>query len=231
MSIQPVDPIVVPQVPLSDLDVEAAFTHKGAQAAVFRPRFGQAHQQYFTPRWITQACADIAERLFDVPVINGQRGGYPLRVLDPTCGSGRLLAPFAERGHQVLGIELDERLVPVARRAVGKAAIRQGDLCAYAPVLPESSWDVAVINPPYGLWWPVDATLATYELASAESIESQQMVLELVTHLLWESYYEGGLLLALLSGRFWEVYPQAKAVVQQHYQVLADLALTQPFKP
>jgi SAM-dependent methyltransferase len=110
MTLQPITP-TVPSVPLigtpvTGLDGEAAFTNKGARAAVFRPRFGQAHQQYFTPRWLCQACADIAEDLFDVPVVNDQRGGYPLRVIDPTCGSGRLLAPFAKRSHQVLGIEL-----------------------------------------------------------------------------------------------------------------------------
>ena len=60
------------------LDTEAAFNQRGAKAAVFRPRFGQAHQQYFSPGWLCTACTDIAERLFDVPVIDGQRGGYPL---------------------------------------------------------------------------------------------------------------------------------------------------------
>jgi SAM-dependent methyltransferase len=121
----------------TDLDVSPAFAHRGAKAAVFRPHVGQAHQQYFTPKWLCQAFADVAEALFDVPIIDGERGGYPLRVIDPTCGSGRLLAPFAQRGHQVLGIELDERLVPVARRAVGKDNVRQGDVCAYAPAIPK----------------------------------------------------------------------------------------------
>jgi predicted RNA methylase len=218
--------------PTINLDADAAFDHKGAKAAVFRPRFGQAHQQYFTPRWLCQACADIAEKLFDVLVVNDQRGGYPLRVIDPTCGSGRLLAPFAQRGHQVLGIELDDRLVPVARRAVGKDNVRKGDVCAYAPAIPIESWDVAVINPPYGLWWPVtDTPLAEYELASAESIESQNMVLELATKLLFRDYDRGGLLIAVLSGRFWNVYPQAAAYLKRNFQIVADLALPELFKP
>jgi len=235
MTVQPIVP-TVPRVPLGiqpvNLDAEAAFAHRGAKAAVFRPRFGQAHQQYFTPRWLCQACADISERLFDVPVVSGQRGGYPLRVIDPTSGSGRLLAPFAQRGHQVLGIELDDRLVPVARRAVGKENVRKGDVCAYAPVLPTEQWDVAAINPPYGLWWPVaDTPLADYELASSENIESQNMVLELATRLLWQSYDQGGLLLAILSGRFWSVYPKAAEYVKRNYQVVASLDLPKIFKP
>jgi len=49
----------------SVVGIEAAFLSKGAQAAVFRPRFGQAHQQYFSPRWFTQAAANIAEGLFN----------------------------------------------------------------------------------------------------------------------------------------------------------------------
>jgi predicted RNA methylase/superfamily II DNA or RNA helicase len=232
MSLQVMTPSV-PSVPLvgTRLDGDAAFAHKGAKAAVFKPRFGQAHQQYFTPKWLCQSCADIAERLFDVPVVDNRRGGYPLRVIDLTCGTGRLLAPFAERGHQVLGIELDDRLVPVARRAVGKDHVRKGDVCAYAPTIPNDTWDVAVINPPYGLWWPVtDTPLADYELASAESIESQNMVLELATRLLF-SGYQGGLLMAILSGKFWNVYPKAAEYVKRNYQVVAALKLPKLFKP
>ncbi len=237
MSLQTVVTNVVP-VPLASgmPDVDAAFLHKGAQAAVFKPRFGQAHQQYFTPKWLCEANADIAEKLFAVPVINDQRGGYPLRVVDLTCGSGRLLAPFAQRGHQVLGIELDERLTPVAKRAVGQhGIIRQGDICAYAPTLPDKSFDVAVINPPYGLWWPATGPLADYTLASTGegydgNIESQNMVLELATRVLTEEYYSGGLLIAVLSGKFWSVYPQASDFIKQHYQVIAALNLPKLFK-
>ena len=194
---------------ITNLDADAAFAHKGAQAAVFRPRFGQAHQQYFTPRWLCQACADIAEKLFDVPVVQDQRGGYPLRVIDPTCGSGRLLAPFAQRGHQVLGIELDDRLVPVARRAVGKDHVRKGDVCAYAPAIPTERWDVAVINPPYGLWWPVtDTPLASTSWPPAENIESQNLVLELATRLLCPRLRPGWPADGHAVGRFWNVYPR-----------------------
>jgi SAM-dependent methyltransferase/superfamily II DNA or RNA helicase len=219
-----------PLIDVDELDTDAAFTHRGARAAVFRPRFGQAHQQYFAPKWICQAFANIAEALFDVPIIDGERGGYPLRVIDPTCGSGRLLAPFARRGHQVMGIELDDRLVPVARRAVGREHVRQGDVCAYAAATPKGQWDVAVINPPYGLWWPLKGMLADYELASRDSIESQHMVLELVTDLLHQSYDRGGLLLALLSGRFFDVYPKAAQYVKRNYQVVANLLLPKPYE-
>jgi predicted RNA methylase len=130
----------------------------------------------------------------------------------------------------VLGIEPDERLVPIALRAVGKDNVRKGDICAYASVLPIESWDVTVINPPYGLWWPViDTPLAEYELASAESIESQNMVLELATKLLFRDYDRGGLLIAILSGKFWNVYPKAADYVKRNCQGVAALALPSLF--
>jgi superfamily II DNA or RNA helicase len=114
---------------------------------------------------------------------------------------------------------------------VGKENVRQGDVCAYAPAIPEGKWEVAVINPPYGLWWPVKGTpLADYELASRDNIESQQMVLELVTDLLHQSYDRGGLLLALVSGRFWKVYPKAAQYLKRNYQVIAALTLPKPFE-
>jgi predicted RNA methylase len=169
---------------------------------VFRPRHGQAHQQYFTPRWLCQACANITEKLFNVPTIQGQRGGYPPPIIDPTCGSGRLLAPFSERCHKILGVELDDRLVPVARRAVDKGNVRKGDIGTYASVLPSESWHVAVINPPHGLWWPVtDTPLAEYELASAENIESQHMVLELAMKLIRDIRNAGEKVLTFTSLR------------------------------
>ena len=51
MTLQPNIATAVPPVPLmgtpvTGLDTDAAFAHKGAKAAVFKPRFGQAHQQY-----------------------------------------------------------------------------------------------------------------------------------------------------------------------------------------
>jgi len=213
----------------TQIETNAAFSTRGSKAAVFRPRFGQAFQQYFTPKWACEANALIVERLF----VKGQ-----LNVIDPTCGSGRLLAPFADRGHHTLGIELDERLISTAKRALGAPHVRSGDICAYAGILPQDQWDVAVINPPYGLWWEVANTpMAQYELcppSSAEfggSIESQVMVLEQATKLLHKPYYGGGLLIAILSGNFLETYPQANRFLNQHYQVIANLCLPQLFKP
>jgi len=223
---------------VEETDAEVAFQHRGAKAAVFKPRFGQAHQQYFSPKWVCEAMADIAEELFDVSRnkrVKSETGQWEdagpspvLSVIDPTCGSGCLLVPFAKRGHWPLGIELDERLAPVARRAVGKENVRHGDVCAYGAVLPREAYQVAVINPPYGIWWEIDENsyLSGYELGSDHSIESQNMVLEAVTKTLQNE----GLLMALLSGRFFEVYPKALQYLKRNYQVIANLTLPRPYK-
>ena len=34
------------RIPIPHVRADVAFAHKGAKAAVFKPRFGQAHQQY-----------------------------------------------------------------------------------------------------------------------------------------------------------------------------------------
>ena len=46
----------------------------------------------------------IAERHFD----------RPSRLIDLGCGTGRLLIPFARRGHWVLGVDLSEEMLRVA---------------------------------------------------------------------------------------------------------------------
>ena len=38
-----------------------------------------------------------------------------LRVLEPACGSGRLMAEFAKRGHRVAGFDLNRRMLKAAR--------------------------------------------------------------------------------------------------------------------
>src|SRR5262245_45113729 len=48
----------------------------------------------------------------------------PGRLIDLGCGTGRLLLPFARRGHWVLGVDLSEEMLQVAAakaRAAGVA--------------------------------------------------------------------------------------------------------------
>jgi hypothetical protein len=213
---------------LIDVDAteDAAFQTSGFKAAVFKPMFGQSHQQYFTPRWLCEALPHIAEHAFGLDgMLPEQRPR--LNVLDPTAGSGRLLVPFKQAGHHIFGVELDGRLAEVAAKAVGKRAIRQGDITAYGSLIPEGRWQVAAINPPYGIWWPISRDAYPYELASDHNVGSQHFVLELVTHLL---AYNNGLLLGIFSGKFFDNNPRASAFLNKHYQVLANVILPQPFK-
>jgi hypothetical protein len=188
--------------------------------------FGQAHQAYFTPRWLCEALPPIVHHAFGFEGIVPEQRSH-LNVLDPTAGSGRLLVPFKQAGHHVFGVELDGRLAEIAAKAVGKRAIRQGDITAYGSLIPEGRWQVAAINPPYGIWWPISPDAYPYELASDHNVESQHFVLELVTHLL---AYNNGLLQGIFSGKFFDNNPRAAAFLNKHYQVLANVILPQPFK-
>jgi len=207
---------------------DLAFETKGHEAAVWIPRFGRAHQQYFSPKWLTEAFLQTALGCFHI------RSGRTLTVLDPTCGSGRLLAPFAREGHRTLGVELDARLVPTARRVVGdRGYVLSGDIVQYAPLLADKAYNetfnVVATNPPYGLWWELPEEVQDkYELRSKSGqIESQAMILDLAKQV-------GGtremLLLGLFSGRFFENTPRALEFLKRNFQVVALLTLPRPYE-
>ena len=150
-----------------DAAEDAAFEATGFKAAVFKPMFAHAHQQVFTPRWLCEALPPIAHHAFDFEgMIPEER--RRLNVLDPTAGSGRLLVPFKQAGHHVFGVELDTRLAEIAAEALGKRAIRQGDIVAYGSLIPESRWQVCATNAPFALWWNCNAGYNDYELRSGE---------------------------------------------------------------
>jgi SAM-dependent methyltransferase len=84
-----------------------------------------------------------------VPAI--AEGRRPLRVLDPACGDGRLLAAAAAaldpRGEaELVGIEVDAATAALAQRAVPAARILVGDGRTLDPGGP---FDVVIGNPPY----------------------------------------------------------------------------------
>lgn len=72
----------------------------------------------------------------------------PLRVLDPACGDGELLAAVARLvpDAQLTGYDLDERAVAVAQTRLPNAAIAHKDFLENPP--PER-FDLIVTNPPY----------------------------------------------------------------------------------
>jgi SAM-dependent methyltransferase len=68
------------------------------------------------------------------------------RVLELGCGSGRLLLPLAQAGHEVLGLDLSAPLLAMAAQALaGYAGVQlvQGDMRQF--VLEDKGWDTAVV--------------------------------------------------------------------------------------
>jgi SAM-dependent methyltransferase len=67
----------------------------------------------------------LVERLFE------RAGAERRRLLEPACGSGRMLVGFARRGVEVAGVDLSPRLLELARERLCASGVREPDLhCA-----------------------------------------------------------------------------------------------------
>ncbi len=109
---------------------------------------------WYTPPALVDLLVDQAV----VPALEAAaRRGWPaaVRVLDPACGDGRLLAAAAEEARrrgappgavELVGIELDGETAEQARRTVPSARIVAGDGRA---VDPGGCFDAIIGNPPY----------------------------------------------------------------------------------
>ncbi|HPS76776.1 MAG TPA: SNF2-related protein, partial [Thermoanaerobaculaceae bacterium] len=169
------------------LDGTAYAGRQANHALSFRQYNKSKHGQYFTPLW-------LAELLYELlgPLLPGS-GAKSISVLDPTCGSGRLLAPWATAGARVLGVELDELAARNATKAVGAGAVRTGDILDYRHLL--TGFSLVLTNPPYGIYWnpPDPGETWTCETSGA-LIESQGATLEICTRAL----VYGGYLVAII---------------------------------
>jgi SAM-dependent methyltransferase len=176
--------------PVSSVDVSSGTAYAGREAnhaLSFRQFNKSKHAQYFTPVW-------LADLLFEAlhPLVPSE-GPSSISVLDPTCGSGRLLLPFKAAGAQVLGIELDQLAADHARFALGNANVRTGDLLEYRHLL--TGFSLVVTNPPYGIYWtPPDPGEVWSCETSGGLLESQGATLEIAARAL--SY--GGYLVAII---------------------------------
>jgi len=103
-----------------------------------------------------------------------------LKVLDPTCGTGRLLYPFKRQGAKVLGIELDKEISSKAKQLLGGESVRTGSILDYAKHL-KGDFDIAVTNPPFGILWNQEETDFEFEdgLSYAKNIESQNATIQI----------------------------------------------------
>jgi SAM-dependent methyltransferase len=175
-------------VSLIDVSPGTAYAGREANHALSFRQFNKSkHAQFFTPVW-------LAELLFEAfnPLMPPE-GPSSISVLDPTCGSGRLLAPFKAAGAQVLGIELDQLAADHARFAIGNQNVRTGDLVDYRHLL--TNFSLVVTNPPYGIYWPPpDAGEVWTCETSGGLLESQSATLEIATR----SLVYGGYLVAII---------------------------------
>ena len=133
----------------------------------FPDLFKGQHGQYFTP-------PPIARLMFSaLPIRPGDR------VVDPACGSGTLLAEAAARGATVRGIDVDPRLVELARLGLelrgADARIERGDLF----LTPADPCDVLVANPPFSIRLTDPAVLSRFAMGRGrDSVLSDQLFVE-----------------------------------------------------
>ena len=83
---------------MTSVDVSSGIAYAGRDANHafgFRQFNASKHAQYFTPNWLAELLCEELQPL--VP----PRGPSDLAVFDPTCGSGRLLAPWKRIGATV----------------------------------------------------------------------------------------------------------------------------------
>ena len=194
------------------------------RALGFRRWNASAHASYYTPTAIAQAIYNaIAAR---------NPTNTPIAAFDPTCGSGRLLLPFKEAGHSVLGIELDEDAVPIAKKNLTSANVRGGDLLLYRKLLKHKPWgegaNVVVVNPPFGIWWQVPTNEGWDTVSAQGSVESQAFTIECCT----EALAQNGLLVAILPSSTFETakdHPLRKHLYDK-YNVRARITLEHAFQ-
>jgi SAM-dependent methyltransferase len=83
----------------------------------------RADLAYIHDRGYGGLAADAAARLIDELAVAAPRGGT---VVDLGCGSGILAAALSDAGYHVLGIDMSEAMVALARTRAPKAEFRAG---------------------------------------------------------------------------------------------------------
>ena len=96
---------------------------------------GYAGMERFAQGW--ERAVEHADLLALLPPANG------LRALDLGCGTGQLARFLAEQGAaSVLGVDLSERMLAVARRDYAHPRVRYERVALEALSLPEASFDL-----------------------------------------------------------------------------------------
>ena len=121
------------------------------------PQERAAHGVFFTP-------PEVADRMAEAALSEWRARRPPgvdtVRVLDPSCGAGALLAAVRRIAPEVVpgvrlelvGTDRDARALAIAARAVPGATLARGDALAHEG----PTADVVLTNPPYGPAAPPD---------------------------------------------------------------------------
>jgi SAM-dependent methyltransferase len=96
--------------------------------------------------WSPHEVIDRAMEFAGVPNLHEWRNNppEPMRILEPSCGDGRILDAIRARGHRGLGIEYHAGRVAEAR-AKGHSVV----LSNFLECPPSREFDAVVMNPPF----------------------------------------------------------------------------------
>ncbi len=118
-------------------DEAMSYQHQWAQMIARDPE----HSHRYAERWRSLAAAghdlDGEARLIDAMAERDSR------ILDAGCGTGRVGAYLAARGHSIVGIDLDEVLISEARETCPAAEWHVGDLAETGPEQLGDDFDIA----------------------------------------------------------------------------------------
>lgn len=84
----------------------------------------QAHAKHAIPQQLTHAPPKPALSRSDNPGSNPRNPPTPLTILEPACGSGRLMATLAARGHRVAGLDLSQGMLNFAKQRFADQGIK-----------------------------------------------------------------------------------------------------------
>src|SRR5690625_218939 len=115
----------------------------GGLAGLAKAR-AQHHGQFWTP----DAAAALVWRVAQQAMSGVDR---PVHLIDTSAGIGRLLQFADPARHTVAGIDIDGEAIEGLASAAEAAGFSADFLCAGVEEVAPSGFDVALINPPFGL--------------------------------------------------------------------------------
>lgn len=124
----------------------------------------------------------LARQITEYTLALAPAGRCPLRVLEPSCGSGAFLSAVIAAvetsgiAPQIVGVELDQRFAATARELWGtEARIDCGDFLTWASIEANGEFDLLVANPPYVRHHHLSPELKSAYNAIARTVTGQKV--------------------------------------------------------